>query len=190
MAQKKITDLTALPSADSTDVLEIVDVSANSNKKVTVDGLIATGSISTTKLADASVTPVKISPAAFGQISETIVATETDYATGATVVTLSNYAFKANVPYLIAASSAMTQVNGGTAIWQASVVCSGSVDTGRYQGGGSATQQSSIKLFGVKVFTSDTTANVTLTITRLTGDNTLRIGSPRVIVIPLISTKA
>lgn len=39
MANKKITDLVALTSADSTDLLEIVDVSANSNKKVTVAGL-------------------------------------------------------------------------------------------------------------------------------------------------------
>ena len=59
MANKKVTDLTALTSADSNDVLPIVDVSANTTKKVTVDGLIAAGSISTTKLADDAVTPAK-----------------------------------------------------------------------------------------------------------------------------------
>lgn len=59
MATKKITDLVALTSADSTDVLPIVDVSANTTKKVTVDGLIASGSVTTAKLADGAVTSQK-----------------------------------------------------------------------------------------------------------------------------------
>ena len=40
MANKKVTDLTALTSADATDVLPIVDVSANTTKKVTTAGLV------------------------------------------------------------------------------------------------------------------------------------------------------
>lgn len=40
MANKKITDLTALTSADSTDLIPAVDVSAGVTKKVTVAGLV------------------------------------------------------------------------------------------------------------------------------------------------------
>lgn len=60
MADKKINDLTALTTADSTDMLEIVDVSANTNKKVTVNGLVAPAAITTTKVADDAITDAKL----------------------------------------------------------------------------------------------------------------------------------
>lgn len=141
-------------------------------------------------LADGSVTPTKMSAAAFGQVQEASIGTELDYATGATVLTLSNYPFRANVPYLIMCASGMTQVNGGTAIWEVVLACSGTVDYARFQSLPSASQQSAIKLFGTRVFLTDTTASVTLTVNRATGDNTFRVGSPRITVIPLISTRA
>lgn len=83
MANKKITDLTALTSADSTDVLPIVDVSANTTKKVTVDGLIATGSISTAKLADDAVTAAKTNFA--GDYSTSEVSTGFTWTDGKTI---------------------------------------------------------------------------------------------------------
>ena len=41
MADKRISDLTLLTSADATDVVPIVDVSANTTKRTTVSGLAA-----------------------------------------------------------------------------------------------------------------------------------------------------
>lgn len=60
MADKKITDLPALTTATPGDLLPIVDDSGSVTKKVTVDGLIATGSITTAKLADGAVTNAKV----------------------------------------------------------------------------------------------------------------------------------
>src|SRR3954451_13288737 len=41
LADKKITDLTALATADATDVIPLVDVSAGTTKKTTISGLAA-----------------------------------------------------------------------------------------------------------------------------------------------------
>lgn len=41
MADKRVTDLTLLSSADATDIIPVVDVSANTTKKTTVAGLSA-----------------------------------------------------------------------------------------------------------------------------------------------------
>lgn len=61
MADKKITDLSSLSSADATDILPIVDVSANTTKKVAVDGLAAAVAMS---LPDGSITPKNLSAGA------------------------------------------------------------------------------------------------------------------------------
>lgn len=55
MATKKITDLVVITSADSTDLLPIVDVSANTTKKVTVAGIASAvaDSIPSNKLTNA-----------------------------------------------------------------------------------------------------------------------------------------
>lgn len=71
MADKKITDLTGLTTADSGDTLAIVDVSAGTTKKVTVAGIadaswasVADGSVATADIADAAITNAKLSTTA------------------------------------------------------------------------------------------------------------------------------
>lgn len=71
---KKITDLPALTTADTSDVMEIVDVSANVSKQVAVSGLgsaiassLPAGGVSTAALADGSVTNAKLAPELGGE---------------------------------------------------------------------------------------------------------------------------
>lgn len=59
MANVKITDLTALTSADDSDLLIIEDVSAAQTKKITIANLLV-GHVDTADIADSAVTVAKI----------------------------------------------------------------------------------------------------------------------------------
>lgn len=67
MANVKITDLTALTTAATNDLLEIVDVSAGGNKKITVANLLNTAdSVTSTSIVDKAVIGQKLGqPIAF-----------------------------------------------------------------------------------------------------------------------------
>lgn len=79
---KKITDLPSLANADSTDILPIVDVSANVTKQVTVEGLVAgipDDAITTGMLDDGSVTAAKLAnDAGFVELGRTTLGTAGD----------------------------------------------------------------------------------------------------------------
>lgn len=92
MADKKITDLTSLASADAADVLPIVDVSASTTKKVAVSGLAAAIAAG---LPNNSIGPAALN---LGTQSAFVAANESTGSTSYTDLTTTTDSITVNVP--------------------------------------------------------------------------------------------
>lgn len=107
-----------------------------------------------------------------------------------TLVTASSYLFKANVSYLVMGNIQGDTVNGGSAVWEHRlIVGSNTIATSRAGApAGAASAQRGASMQEIVRYATDTTANVTITTTLLTGTNTISIEIPRITIAPLITS--
>lgn len=103
------------------------------------------------------------------------------------LIKIENYTFKANVSYLIIASSRMVQVNGGGAIWAFETRLDGVVkDFGRVAAPASAVSPQTNVTIISDVDDVDTTVESTLMyVTRLQGDNSINVEVPKLKIVPI-----
>lgn len=106
-----------------------------------------------------------------------------------TLVTIPNYKFMANIPYLVLGSIQGDTVNGGSSVWEHRLTVNGTyIATSRAAApSGAASVQRGASMQGIIRFPTNTTADITLTTTLLAGTNTISTEIPRVSVVPLIA---
>ena len=140
-----------------------------------------------TNIFNGSIEPEKMKVESFSKL-KSVVGVNSVSSANRELIKIENYTFKANVSYLIIASSRMVQVNGGSAIWAFETRLDGVVkDFGRVAApAGAVSPQTNVTIISDVEFDVDTTVKSTLMyVTRLQGDNSINVEVPKLKIVPI-----